>query len=62
MLADPLTKSMSSDRLVERMMTGCFDMRPTDESLMIKEKNRARRKAAKQTAKVVRPPDTLIAC
>jgi hypothetical protein len=47
MLADPLTKAMAPDRLVQTMMTGRFDMRPTDESLMIKEKNRACRKAAK---------------
>ena len=57
MLADRLTKSMSPDPLVEAMMTGRFDMRPTVESLMMKEKNRACRKAAKQTAKVVRPSD-----
>ena len=28
MLADPLTKSMSFDRLLQAMMTGRFDMRP----------------------------------
>jgi hypothetical protein len=52
MLADPLTKSMASDSLVQTMMTGRYDMRPTAESLMIKEKNRACRKAgkAKQSA------------
>ena len=44
MLSDPLTKSMTSDTLVRTMMTGIFDMRPTPESLMIKEKNRASRK------------------
>ena len=60
MLADPLTKSMSSDRLVEVMVAGRFDMPPKAESLMIKEKNRACRKGAKQTTKVVRPPDILI--
>ena len=49
MLADPLTKAMAPDRLVQTMMTGRFDMRPTPESLMIKEKNRACRKAAKQS-------------
>jgi len=51
MLADPLTKAMTCDRLVKTMMTGLFDMRPTAESLMIKEKNRACRKAAKQSTK-----------
>ena len=51
MLADPLTKSMNADRMVETMMTGRFDMRPTAESLYIKEKNRALRKAGKEKAK-----------
>ena len=51
MLADPLTKSMNADRMVETMMTGRFDMRPTAESLFIKEKNRASRKAGKAKAK-----------
>jgi hypothetical protein len=41
---------MSSDTLNKIMMTGQFDMRPTAESLMIKEKNRACRKKAKQSA------------
>ena len=49
MLADPLTKAMSSESLVKTMMTGRFDMRPTAESLMIKEKNRISRKKAKKT-------------
>ena len=48
MLADPLTKAMSCDRLSSTMKTGLFDMRPTAESLMIKEKNRACRKASKK--------------
>ena len=47
MLADPLTKAMAADRLVGTMETGLFDIRPTAESLMIKEKNRADRKAGK---------------
>jgi hypothetical protein len=47
MLADPLTKAMSCDRLSSTMMTGRLDLRPTAESLMIKEKNRACRKASK---------------
>jgi hypothetical protein len=33
--------------MVQTMMTGKFDMRPTAESLMIKEKNRASRKKSK---------------
>ena len=47
MLADPLTKAMKSDSMVQTFMTGKFDMRPTPESLMIKEKNRQSRKKAK---------------
>jgi hypothetical protein len=49
MLADPLTKVMSSERMVHTLMTGQFDMRPTAESLMIKEKNRTSRKATKKS-------------
>ncbi len=51
MLADPLTKSMTSDSMVRVMMTGQFDMRPTAESLMIKEKNRASRKREKTSVR-----------
>ena len=47
MLADPLTKAMVSDTLAETMMSGQWSMRPTAESLMIKEKNRASRKKGK---------------
>ena len=47
MLADPLTKAMDDSRMVDTMKTGHFDMKPTAESLMIKEKNRASRKAGK---------------
>eukprot|EP00973_Karenia_brevis_P082860 11488617-Karenia_brevis.AAC.1 len=39
MLSDPLITVMNSDRL-KTMMSGDFDMRPTPESLAIKEKNR----------------------
>ena len=48
MLADPLTKAMNTDRLVQTMMTGEFDMNATPESLMIKEKSRLARQAAKE--------------
>ena len=47
MLADPLTKQMSSERLDRTLSTGQFDLRPTPESLMIKQKNRAARQKAK---------------
>ena len=51
MLADPLTKAMKSDRLQQTLKTGVFDLRPTAESLMINEKNRACRTAAKAKEK-----------
>ena len=51
MLADPLTKAMKSDRLQQTLKTGLFDLKPTAESLMIKEKNRACRKNAKAKSK-----------
>ena len=51
MLADPLTKAMKSDRLQQTLKTGLFDLKPTAESLMIKEKNRACRKNAKAKGK-----------
>ena len=51
MLADPLTKAMLPDRLDTTMMTGKLDLRPTQESLMIKERNRASRKKQKEAAK-----------
>ena len=51
MLADPLTKAMKSDRLQQTLKTGLFDLKLTAESLMIKEKNRACRKAAKTKSK-----------
>ena len=50
MLADPLTKAMNSDAMGKIMTTGIFDMKPTEESLMIKEKNRLSRKKAKGQA------------
>ena len=50
MLADPLTKAMNSDAMGKVMTTGVFDMKPTEESLMIKEKNRLSRKKAKGQA------------
>ena len=51
MPADPLTKAMDGARLTEIMMTGQLDLRPTAESLMIKEKNRQPRKAVKELVK-----------
>ena len=58
MLADPLTKAMHCERLVTTMETGNFDIRPTAESLMIKEKNRVARKSAKGKEKAeIEPKD-----
>ena len=51
MIADPLTKTMSATRLENTMTTGFLDLRPTEESLMIKAKNRASRKKSKEDAK-----------
>lgn len=48
MLAGPLTNAMAADQLVATMETGPFDIRPTAESLMIKEKNRAARNVARR--------------
>ena len=41
MLADCLTKTVTSGRLGETLSTGIFDMRPTDESLAIQAKKTA---------------------
>jgi hypothetical protein len=51
MLADPLTKVMSAQRLDDTMMTGFFDIRPTAESLAIKERNRVLRKNKREQEK-----------
>ena len=47
MLADPLTKAMSGEHLVQTLAVGQLDLRPTAESLIIKEKNRRLRKEKK---------------
>jgi hypothetical protein len=51
MIADPLTKAMDGARLENTLMTGQLDLRPTAESLMIKERNRKSRQAAKEKTK-----------
>ena len=53
MLSDPLTKVMAADVLEEALMTGFYDMTPSAESLIIKEKNRASRKKMKNEKKGV---------
>ena len=51
MIADPLTKAMDPTRMVNTLMTGQLDLRPTPESLAIKEKNRQLRKNKKENEK-----------
>ena len=51
MIADPLTKVMKADRMIRAVSTGIFDLTPTAESLMIKEKNRTARKAKRESEK-----------
>ena len=51
MVADPLTKAMSDERLGCMLRTGVLDLRPTPESLFIKEKNKVVRKNAKEKKK-----------
>ena len=51
MIADPLTKAMDPTRMVNTFMTGKLDLRPTPESLAIKEKNRQLRKNKKENEK-----------
>ena len=48
MIADPLTKAMNGGRLVDAITISYLDLKPTGEPLMIKEKNRMLRKAAKK--------------
>jgi hypothetical protein len=51
MIEDPLTKVMAANRLIDTMMSDLFDMTPTEESLVIKAKNRLCRKSKKETEK-----------
>ena len=51
MIADPLTKAMSCERLSKMLSTGTLDLNPTEESLIIKAKNRLLRKKAKEAKK-----------
>ena len=52
MIADPLTKAMDPTRMVNTLMTGQLDLRPTPESLAIKEKNRQLRKNKKENERI----------
>ena len=51
MIADPLTKVMNAERMIKTFVTGKFDMRPTPESLRIKEKSREARKVLSKKGK-----------
>jgi hypothetical protein len=51
MIADPLTKAMSCERLSKMLTTGIMDLSPTQESLIIKAKNKLLRKKAKDAKK-----------
>ena len=51
MIADPLTKAMSCDRLAKMLSTGILDLTPTEESLIIKAKNKLLRKKARDVKK-----------
>ena len=57
MLSDGLTKTLTSCRLIETLSTGNFDMRPTEESLAIKAKNRKWRASRKEQERS-QDPDT----
>ena len=48
-IADPLTKAMVGEPLLRTLTTGEMDLRPTAESLMIKERNRQSRKSKKES-------------
>ena len=48
MLSDCLTKTMTSSRLNETLSTGILDVKPTEESLAIKAKNRKWRASKKE--------------
>ena len=48
MLSHCFTKTMTSRRLTDTLSIGIFDMRPTEESLAIKAKNRKRRALKKE--------------
>ena len=51
MIADPLTKAMSCERLSKMLSTGILDLNPTEESLIIKAKSKLLRKRAKEAKK-----------
>ena len=57
MIADPLAKSMDPERMVNTLMTGKLDLRPTPESLMVKEKNRQHRRNKKEIDKQFKEGD-----
>ena len=50
-VADPLTKAMNCERLSKMLDTGILDLNPTEESLIIKAKNKLLRKKARDVKK-----------
>ena len=50
MVRDPLTKKTGPERLVNTMTTGRLDLKPTAESLMVKNKNRELRRKVRASA------------
>ena len=58
MIADPLTKAMSSERLMNCMATGVLDLKPTAESLMVKAKNREFRRVSRKSKATHRGGDS----
>ena len=55
MLSGCITKTMTSCRFNETLSTGIFDMRPTEESLAIKAKNRKWRASKKEQERLQGP-------
>ena len=51
LVADPLTKAMSAERLETMLQTAVLDLNLTPESLFIKEKNKVVRKNAREKKK-----------
>ena len=57
MLSGCLTKTLTSCQLTATLSTGIFDMRPTEESLAIKAKNRKWRASKKEQERLQGPDD-----
>ena len=62
MLSFCLTKTMASCRLNETLSTGIFHMRPIEESLAVKAKNRKWRASKKEQEPLQDPDDRYFSC